>query len=285
LNSSRVRTAVESQVLREAGRSIQVYQVQGHLNFTTTEVVVRDVIEHLAGIEHLVLDLKRVLSVNESACRLFYELLTKLAGLHKSVLFTHAQHLPLLRHYMKVKLAGQFEELFRVFGDNDLALEWCENRVLYAALATRADRKAAPADYELLDDFSAEELAAISALLKHRSYQRGQTIIAVGDEAREMFFLSCGSVSVMVDLPGGGSRRLATFSPGMAFGEMAFIDGAPRSARIVADSDVECHVLTLEDFKGLGASHPGLKIKLLENLCLNFCRNLRKANRELSVFD
>jgi glutaminase len=71
----------------------------------------------------------------------------------------------------------------------------------------------------------------------------------------------------------------------MTFGEMAIIDRAPRSAMIVADSEVECHLLSLEDFERLGDSHPEIKIRLLENLCLGFCRNLRKANRELRVLD
>jgi hypothetical protein len=43
--------------------------------------------------------------------------------------------------------------------------------------------------------------------------------------------------------------------------------------------------LSLDDFETLSTSHPSVKIKLLENLCLCLCRRLRKANRELSVFD
>ena len=70
-----------------------------------------------------------------------------------------------------------------------------------------------------------------------------------------------------------------------AFGEMAIIDRAPRSATIVADSDAECDLLTIEDFEALGQTHPAIKIKLLQNLSLGLCHKLRKANRELSVFD
>jgi hypothetical protein len=43
--------------------------------------------------------------------------------------------------------------------------------------------------------------------------------------------------------------------------------------------------LSLEDFDRLEDSHPGIKIRLLENLCLGFYRNLRKANRELRILD
>jgi len=65
---------------------------------------------------------------------------------------------------------------------------------------------------------------------------------------------------------------------------MAFIDASPRSALIVADTEVECDVLDRDDFERLGQKHLSLKTKLLENLSLSLCRRLRKANRELSLF-
>ena len=286
MNSSRVRTAEESQALRECGGGIKVYQAQGNLTFSTAEVVVRDVFEHLGETDYLVLDLKRVLGISESACRLFYDVVRKLSILGKPVLFAHADRSPLLRRYMKVKLGAQFEELFRTFDDLDPALEWCENRALAAALPGRSlDPRVETERGELFAEFSGEEIAAIKPLLKRRNYQRGESIILTGDEAREMFFIRRGSVSVTIPLPSGTEKRLATFSAGMAFGEMAVLDGAPRSARIVADSEVECDLLTVEDFDRLGETHPGIKIKLLENLCLGFCRKLRKANRQMSVFE
>ncbi len=66
---------------------------------------------------------------------------------------------------------------------------------------------------------------------------------------------------------------------------MAFIDRAPRSSIIVADSDVECDVLTREAWARLSLEHPQLKIKILENLAQDLCRKLRKAVRQLAVLD
>jgi glutaminase len=71
----------------------------------------------------------------------------------------------------------------------------------------------------------------------------------------------------------------------MVFGEMAVVDRAPRSAMIVADSEVVCDVMSLDDFERLGTTHPAIKIKLLENLSLCLCRRLRTVNRKLAVFD
>jgi len=286
LNSSRVRTAEESRVLREQGGGIKVYQLQGNLTFTTAEAVVRDLIENFEATEQLVLDFKRVLTLNESACRLFYELLLKLTAQDKPTLFSHFCHLPLLRRYLKAKLGKRFEKVFQPFDDNDHALEWCENRLLKKALPARAlSRAIKVAQYELCQNFTAEELNVFGSLLERRTFAAGETIISIGDAAREMFFLATGSVSVFVPQSEDGRRRLATFSAGMIFGEMALIDGAPRSANIVADTDVECDVLSVADFENLAGTHPVIKIKLLKNLNLSLCHRLRKANRELSLFD
>ena len=91
-----------------------------------------------------------------------------------------------------------------------------------------------------------------------------------------------GLVSVFLPLENGGRKRLATFSQGIALGEMAVIDRAPRSATILADTPVTCDLLSLTHLTSLGVTHPTIKIRLLENLSLDLCRKLRKANREIS---
>ena len=113
----------------------------------------------------------------------------------------------------------------------------------------------------------------------------GQTIIHTGGEAREMYLLVRGRVSVQTTLTSGSIKRLATFVPGMVFGEIAVIDRAPRSAMIIADTATECARLTRDDFEELDRSHPAIKLKLWQNLCSDICGKLRKANRELNVFE
>jgi len=285
-SSHRIRSPEENRVLQQLGERIKIYQLQGHLTFVTAEVVVRNVMAEMESLDYLVVDVKRALSINESACRLFYELLNKASGFGKQVLFTHADRFPLLRQFMKVKLGSRCPELFRSMDDNDLALEWCETHLLSNELIRgKTEHTARSEHYQLFENFSREELALITPLLHRRAYQKGKVIVKAGDFANEMFFLARGNVSVFVPLQSGRRKRLATFSAGMVFGEMALIDRAPRSATIIADTDTECDLLKLEDFDRLGISHPAIKIKLLESLSLVLSRRLRKANRELSLFD
>jgi hypothetical protein len=68
-----------------------------------------------------------------------------------------------------------------------------------------------------------------------------------------------------------------------AFRTMAILDHAPRSATILADGPVACDLLSLASLAELGASHPRIKMRLLENLSLGLCAKLHKASREASL--
>lgn len=286
VNSSRSRTPDEARVLREHGSTVKVYQLQGNLVLSTAEVVVHEVISALQDLRALVVDFKHVLSVNECASRLLYQLLLKLDEQGKQILFTHVAHVPLLRRYMTAKLKGPRASLFRTFEDNDTALEWCENGLLTEHLpGSMTDESVPPAQYEALAGLTKDELATITALFERRKCRPGEVLVQFGAPAGELFFLSRGRASVTVQLSSGANKRLATFSAGMAFGEMAMLDRAPRSALVKADTEVECDLLKVEDFDRLGATHPRIQIVLLRNLALGLSRKLRKANREISVFD
>jgi len=286
VNSNRVRSPEETQALRTHGSRIRVYQLQGNLVLSTAEVVVHDVISALAGMDAVVFDFKHVLSINESASRLFHQLLLKLHAQGRQSLFTNTARAPQLRRYIKLKVKDQFDTLFLSFEDNDAALEWCENRLLAAQFPARVTgQPVAPTDHELFAGLNAEEVAILGSLLQRRHFQRGEAMVQFGAPAGELFLLARGCASVTVPLAGGTQKRLASFSPGMAFGEMALLDRAPRSAAVTADTEVECDLLKLEDFEQLGESHPHIQTVLLRNLALGLTRKLRKANREISVFD
>jgi glutaminase len=283
-SSSQVRRIQEDRILRDSGNAIQVYQLQGNLGFAAAEPLVRDVLEHLAGMAFLVLDLRRVLSLDESASHLLCSLFVKLRAAKKKMMFVQNGHLPLLRRMMKSRLGEKFDRQFQSFDNRDQALEWCENDLLNKCAGQGLPRRPVRiADYQLLRGLTAGELAVVRPLLKRRSFARSEKIIRAGTEARELFFLSRGVVGVY--LPGAEPQRVASVSPGMCFGEMAFIDGEPRSADIVAESDVDCHSMALNDFVALGETRPALKIKLLEQLCLDLTRKLRKADCARDALD
>ena len=104
----------------------------------------------------------------------------------------------------------------------------------------------------------------IGGLSRRRIFPKGAAIVYIGDPANELFIVARGSVSVNITLASGSQRRSGT---------------------VLADSEVECDMLKVDDFNRLVDSHPRIRITILENISLALCSRLRKANRELSVFD
>jgi glutaminase len=130
-----------------------------------------------------------------------------------------------------------------------------------------------------------EDLVVIKGLLERRKFLPGEVIVPFGAPAGELYYVARGCASATIQKDSGAKKRVGTFSPGMAFGEMAMLDRAPRSATVTADTEVECDLLKMEDFERLGETHPRIKLVLMRNLALRLSRNLRKRNQEFSVFD
>ncbi len=286
VNSSRSRHAEEASLLRKSGGAIQLYQLQGNLVFSSCEVLLRSVLDSLDDLQYLTLDLKHVLGIDESACRLLFQLRARLAAQKRVMVFSRAGHLATLRRYMKAKLGVQFETDYQAFDDNDLALEWCENQWLQAQFPGGTHTGPTAIDsYDLFRGLTPEETQVLTDLLEHRSYRQNEVMVEIGAQAGEVFLIHRGSASIAIPLANGAWRRLGVFSSGMAFGEVAMLDGAPRSAVVRAETDVECHLLKRDDFEALDLAHPRIKITLLRNMALGLARLLRKATREVSVFD
>jgi glutaminase len=286
VNSTRVRTADEARNLQNSGSAIRVLQLQGNLVFSTCEVVVRRVFSILHETDFVLLDLKHVLGTDECAARLLYQLWAKMRAMGKTLLFCALSRAPGLRRYLKIKLGEQFQREFRLFDDSDPALEWCENRLLESRFTLRGSVFAPlTAGYELFRNLNEEEIRAVAGLFERRCYKAGTVLARIGDPSSEVFFIASGLANVTVPVASGTQKRLGAFSAGMALGEMGFLDRAPRSAEITAETDIECDILKLDEFEPLAITQPRIKIILFTNMALGIADRLRKATRAMRVFD
>ena len=138
----------------------------------------------------------------------------------------------------------------------------------------------------MLEGLSGPECAVVRALLVRRSFRGGEIVIKEGSIDRDLFLMARGTASVRVDLPGRGrQRRLASFSAGTVFGELALLDRQPRSATVTADEEVVCYVLSEDAFHALGVEHPDIAIKILTNLGRELSRRIRRANAMISELE
>jgi CRP-like cAMP-binding protein len=102
-----------------------------------------------------------------------------------------------------------------------------------------------------------------------RSYKAGDVIFSEGDPARELYIVKGGTVEVRL-----GNRLLDTLPELSIFGEMALIDSSPRSATVVAATDVTVVPVDVKQFLFLVTRTPHFALNVMRVLA----QRLRTAN-------
>jgi CRP-like cAMP-binding protein len=122
------------------------------------------------------------------------------------------------------------------------------------------------ASVPLFGALTQDELTRLAARVRQRSYPRGQIIFVEGDPGAALCVIVAGRVRIYLDDRAGREAVLNVYGPGEHFGELALLDGEPRSASAVAQED--CEVLWLEraDFLEFLEAHPRAVPLLLATL-------------------
>jgi CRP/FNR family transcriptional regulator, cyclic AMP receptor protein len=110
------------------------------------------------------------------------------------------------------------------------------------------------------------------------AFKAGEAIIREGEEGDTAFFIVSGAVEVLV---GKGGRRVGILEAGEVFGEMTLIEPGPRSATVVAQTDVECLAMTYDEFIASLEDNPERAVAFMKTLV----RRLRQMNELLEKID
>ena len=171
-----------------------------------------------------------------------------------------------------------------IFEHRDQALEWCENRLLAAALGPRDLTKFSLAELDIFTGPAARRAEAPRGRRPPAGLRgRRRRSSARATPARLFFVVARGTVTVQLRIrTADGERivRVASLGPGVSFGEMALLDGGRRSADIVADERVVCYGFSVEQLREIGSTHPNLIATILANMMRDFSERLRRANDE-----
>jgi glutaminase len=278
VNSRRRLPTKAFRTLRRYGERIRVMELQGPLLFSTFEPVVRELVKQASYCQHVILNFNYVFSIDEVCLRMLRDVTKQLAAGGVRMVYCHAGRLG------KILVAAGLDQA-AIFPSEDAALESCENEVLAEVMQ---DHWLEPppvllADCVLFANCDDTELQFLDERMETKTFAAGETIIQTGSSADELFILISGSVEVHLRLDGNRHQRLDVFSAGMSFGELAFLDGSPRSADIVAMAPVQCRVINRPFFDTLGEQFPLLKAKILNEISLQLCDRLRQANIEISA--
>src|SRR3984893_10206524 len=134
------------------------------------------------------------------------------------------------------------------------------------------DKLAPLRNHPLFREFPPAVIEELGTYMTRRSVRRGATIFAKGDPGTALIAVLWGSVKISVSTSGGHEAVLNIINPGQVFGEIALLDGQPRTADAVAMSDCELMVIDRRDFIPFLRREPDVAIKLIEALCARIRR-------------
>jgi SulP family sulfate permease len=277
--SRRIRSAAEEHLLDEARDVVAVLKLNGHLFFGNSVRLRQLADEAHPQAKSAVIDVSNVQDVDTSGCEAVQGLVSELRRQGMTVVLCGLQSCR--AHELQRGLEalpprpGLAQE-----PDLDRALERCENMVLQSGGAPPSPESTPLERNRLLQGLSPEQASAVLAHGRVREVDQAQALFQREEPADDVWLIERGSVSVLTQHQ-PGSPRLATFGPGHFIGEMAFLDGRPRSATALADTPVRALQLDAQAFAHLRSTHPEAALELALNIARELSSRVRAANLQL----
>ncbi len=282
-----VRLNDEMEILEKNGHKSIIFELQGSLFFGTKDQLYTALEPELSKRTYVVLDMRRVQSVDVTAVYLLRQIRDALAERGAFLIFSNLSHvLPNGRNiaelFDKMELTTMTEHT-KVFRELDDAVEWIEDQILGQGPEDPATVKPlALKDLEVFKGHKEETLNDLEACLDRRSVAKDEKVYSFGDPGNELYFISKGAVRITLPLVGdeAGLHSL-TYGRGDFFGGMAFLSQTTRFNDATAAEDTELFILKREEFEKLREEHRRLACTLVEELAKVLALRLRYADQEL----
>ncbi len=121
-------------------------------------------------------------------------------------------------------------------------------------------------------------LGRLATKLFEKSYAAGEVVFHEGDPGKCLFVVLDGEIEILQQT-NEGERRIVSFGPGTAFGELALIDNLPRSATARASAPSLLLMLYRTHFEALVGGDRAIAFVVMQNLLRMMAGYVRAANR------
>jgi SulP family sulfate permease len=238
---------------------------------------------------YIVLDMRRVQSVDVTAVHLLSQIRDSLIERDAFLIFSSLSHaLPngrnIAEFFDQMELTTMTEHV-KVFPELDDAVEWVEDQILGQSPTQQSDVEALDLDdLELFSDHKEETLIDLEACLEKRSLAKDEKVYSFGDPGNELYVIRKGAVRITLPSSGGGEsagHHALTYGRGDFFGGMAFLSQMTRFNDATALEETELYVLQREQFEKLKEEHKRLAFHLVEAVAKVLALRLRYSDKEL----
>src|SRR5437763_1032671 len=176
--SRRVRGTAVATRLQLLAPQIKCLTLQGDVGFDGAEYVVRNLMQLAADADSFVLDMHRVTYLTDGGARLLHDVRRSLFEQGKALVYARIRGRAVVLHALRHTLP-QGDNGFLSFEDNDLAVEWCEDRLL-ASHNVPLPRASTLGSFPLFAGIGAKALARLEPVMPSVVFPAGTTIIFAG---------------------------------------------------------------------------------------------------------
>jgi CRP-like cAMP-binding protein len=132
----------------------------------------------------------------------------------------------------------------------------------------------------MLQGFSDEDLGNLAGFCEIREMSEGTTVFIENMPGESLFLVKRGTIRISKMFAEGDEKTLVVLGPEDIFGEMAVIDGLPRSATARVAEEAELISLKKKELERLCRENASLALKLVSNIVKVFSKRVREANEE-----
>lgn len=291
VSSKTIRPDAERVILKEYGSQAVICELEGNLFFGTADQLFSQLEYDLRAKRFILLDMRRVQSMDYTAAHLFEEMQDILeehggrllftgmpSGLHDSRNFErYLAQLGVVREGCGIIISQTL----------DSALEWMEDRILeqYNVVKKIDEPPLELQEFDLFRGLSEDQLKGVSACVSELSVREGQRIFSAGDPGDELYLVRRGSVRVLLPLKGSTFHHLATVERGDFFGEVSFLDQSPRSTNIEAKTATDLYLMSRSRFNEQSQSDSVLGVQVFAKLALTLAKRLRHTDAEVQALE
>lgn len=138
------------------------------------------------------------------------------------------------------------------------------------------------AKYPPFKTFDGNDLEAMGSAGEEKLVKKDELVFDEDSKGDSMYVLKSGAVKILKKVK-NQENTIAVLNPGEFFGEMALLDGLPRSAAVRATTDCELFMISLEGYQKLRREKPHTALKLMDIIIKVLSNRLRQANKNLEV--
>jgi len=135
-------------------------------------------------------------------------------------------------------------------------------------------RSDALAEVDLFSELSQRHLRRLAKSAAEYRYNDGVKVLDEGAKSESLFVVLEGGAKAIRK-----GRTVGHFGKGDFFGEIALLDGGPRTATVVAEGHLRCLVLPRKEFRQVVAEDPSVGVKVLEGAV----KRLRDVERSVAT--